>query len=113
MFLSYEPPEWPASPRQGHACDFIQTHHRAAAQRGPRGPGPDQGLQQLTAAPLQEARLQKLLQHLPTLGNTPPLQHTVSASFEFPLPPQQLLCFKLFPFVVLAHFNLYLAFGIQ
>ncbi|KAI4803912.1 hypothetical protein KUCAC02_025559 [Chaenocephalus aceratus] len=26
--------------------------------------------------PLQEARLQKLLQHLPSLGNTPPLQHT-------------------------------------
>lgn len=80
MFLSYEPPEWPAASWQGHARDIVKTHHSAAAKRRPRGPGPHKGLQQLTAASFQEAWLQKLLQHLPTLCNTPPLQHTVSAA---------------------------------
>lgn len=89
--LSNEPPERPASSWQRHACGVFKTHHSAAAQRRPRGPRPHKGLQQLTAAPLQEAWLQKLLQHLPTLCNAPPLQHTVSAaarvSFSFPLFP--------------------------
>lgn len=61
MFLSYEPPERAASSWQGHARGVFQTHHSAAAQRRPRGPRPHKGLQQLTAAPLQEARLQELL----------------------------------------------------
>jgi len=88
MFLSYEPPERSASPWPGHARDLLETHHGAAAPRRPRGPGPHEGLQQLTAAPLQEARLQELLQHLPTLGNAPPLQHTVSLIYiSFPPPP--------------------------
>lgn len=78
--LSYEPPEWPASSWQGHACDIFQTCHSAAAQRRPWGPGPNKGLQQLTAASLQKARLQKLFQHLPTVCNAPPLQHTVSVA---------------------------------
>lgn len=89
--LSYEPPEWPASSWQRHACGIFKTHHSAAAQRRPWGPGPHKGLQQLTTASFQEARLQKLLQHLPTLCNTSPLQHTVSAAaralFSFPLSP--------------------------
>lgn len=89
--LSYEPPEWPASSWQRHACGIFKTHHSAAAQRRPWGPGPHKGLQQLTAASFQETRLQKLLQHLPTLCNTPPLQHTVSAAaralFSFSLSP--------------------------
>lgn len=80
LFFSHEPPEWPAASWQGHACDVVETHHSAAAQRRSRGPGPHKGLQQLTTAPFQEARLQELLQHLPTLRNTPPLQHTVSAA---------------------------------
>lgn len=78
--LSHEPPEWPASSWQGHACGFFKTHHGAVAQRRPWGPGPHKGLQQLTTASFQEAWLQELLQYLPTLCNTPPLQHTVSAA---------------------------------
>jgi len=101
VFLSNEPLEWPASSWQGHACDVVKTHNSAAAQRRPRGPGPHKGLQQLPAASLQEAWLQKLLQHLPALCHTPPLQHTVSATAgapcSFPPSQQQCLCTKRFP----------------
>ncbi|MEQ2200872.1 hypothetical protein XENOCAPTIV_004237, partial [Xenoophorus captivus] len=73
----HEPPEWPASSWQGHARDVVEAYNSPASQRRPRGPGSHQGLQQLPASSLQEAWLQKLLQHLPTICNTPPLQHTV------------------------------------
>lgn len=50
--FSHEPPEWPEAARTSHACDSVQTHDCAAAEGGPRRPGPDQGLQQLPPAPL-------------------------------------------------------------
>lgn len=77
-FLSYEPPEWTTSSWKRNACDVFKAHHGAAAQRGPRRSGPHKRLQQLPTAPLQETRLQKLLEHLPPICDASPLQHTVS-----------------------------------
>uniref|UniRef100_A0A452F3H1 Polypyrimidine tract-binding protein 1 n=1 Tax=Capra hircus TaxID=9925 RepID=A0A452F3H1_CAPHI len=44
----HEPPQWAQAARKA-------TPERAAAPRGPGGPGPDQGLWKLAPAPLQEA----------------------------------------------------------
>lgn len=77
---SYEPPERPAAAREVTAHHAVKTHQRPASPWRPRGPGPDQRLQQLPPAPLQEARLQKLQQHLPTVCHFTPLQHPVSPS---------------------------------
>lgn len=78
LFCSYEPPEWPEAAWEVSAHHAVQTHQCPASPWRPRGPGPDQRLQQLPTAPLQEARLQKLLQHLPTFCHFTPLQHPVS-----------------------------------
>jgi len=54
----------------------LQARDRADAQGRAARLGPDQGLHQLAAAPLQEARLQELQQHLSALADPPPLQHS-------------------------------------
>uniref|UniRef100_A0A8D0CSZ4 Polypyrimidine tract binding protein 1 n=1 Tax=Sander lucioperca TaxID=283035 RepID=A0A8D0CSZ4_SANLU len=72
---SHEPPERPAAAWETSAHHAVQTHQRSASPRRPRGPRSDQRLQQLPPAPLQEAGLQKLLQHLPTFCHSAPLQH--------------------------------------
>lgn len=77
---SHEPPEWPAAAREASAHHSVQTHERSASSRRARGPGPDQRLQQLPLAPLQEARLQELFQHLPAFCHLTPFQHSVSPS---------------------------------
>ena len=84
--VSHEPPERPASVREGGARHALQAQQCAATAGGARGPGADQGLQQLPAAPLQEARLQELLQHLPPVLHLAPVQHPVStcAVFRYP-----------------------------
>lgn len=76
---SHEPPQRAQAAREAGAHHAVQAPERAAAPRGPRGPGPHQGLWQLPPAPLQEARLQELPEHLPALGHPAPLQHPVCA----------------------------------
>lgn len=78
LLLSHESPERPAAVREAPPDHAVQTQQRPDAPRRPRGPGSDQRLQQLPLTPLQEARLQKLLQHLPTVRHPAPLQHPVS-----------------------------------
>ncbi|XP_077834909.1 polypyrimidine tract-binding protein 1 isoform X21 [Macaca mulatta] len=72
---SHEPPEWAQTAREAHPHHTVKAPECAAAPRGPGGPGPDQGLWQLTPAPLQEAGLQELPEHIPALSHAAPLQH--------------------------------------
>ncbi|KAF7645709.1 hypothetical protein LDENG_00199520 [Lucifuga dentata] len=72
---SHESPERPAAAREAASHHAVQTQQRPASPRRPRGSGPDQRLQQLPPAPLQEARIQKLLQHLSSLRHPAPVQH--------------------------------------
>lgn len=76
---SHEPPEWAQAARETHPHHALEAPERAAAPRGPGGPGPDQGLWQLAPAPLQEAGLQELPEYIPALSHAAPLQHPVSA----------------------------------
>ena len=72
--------------RQADASDAVQAPGRADAQGRTAGRRLDQGLRQFLAAPLQEARLQELPEHLPAIFHSPSLQYSVIeqlSSFSF------------------------------
>jgi len=60
---------------QTDPSDAEQAHQRPAAQGGSARRRPDEGLHDVQPAPVQEARLQELLQHLPAVLYPSPVQH--------------------------------------
>ena len=84
---SHDAPGQAEGLRQADAGHALEAPGRADAQGGPARRRPHQGLHQLVAAPLQEARQQKLPKHLPALVHAPSLQHPVSRALPLQVAP--------------------------